>query len=138
MDRSGGRENPSLLANAFEAILGAIYLDHGYSHARQFVVTSIERTHSVEEVATRRENFKSLLLEFAQARGWPQPEYRLLSAEGPGHDRTFDVEVVIGTTSHGSGRGKSKKSAEQQAAKSAFKRLEKSSSDKSGGVALAG
>jgi ribonuclease III len=125
MDRAGGRLNPSMLANAFEALLGALYLDHGYIAARQFVLATIARTVNVNELAERRENYKSLLLEYAQARRWAQPTYRVLSEHGPGHQREFLVEVVIGDESYGTGQGRSKKTAEQRAAKSALKYLEK-------------
>lgn len=125
MDRQGGRLNPSMLANAFEALLGALYLDHGFVPARQFVVATIARTVNLGEVAERRENYKSLLLEHAQARRWAQPTYRVLSEQGPGHQREFLVEVFIGEESYGTGQGRSKKTAEQRAAKSALKYLEK-------------
>jgi len=124
MDRAGGRLNPSMLANAFEALLGALYLDHGYIPARQFVLATIARTVNLSELAERRENYKSLLLEHAQARRWPQPTYQVLSEQGPGHQREFLVEVLIGDESYGTGQGRSKKTAEQRAAKSALKYME--------------
>jgi ribonuclease-3 len=126
MERAGGRVNPSLLANAFEALLGAVYLDHGYPVARTFVVNTIVRSVDLHEKASRRENYKSLLLEFAQARGWPQPQYRVVDEHGPGHERVFHVEVIIGSLAYGTGKGKSKKSAEQRAARSALRNLEES------------
>jgi ribonuclease-3 len=140
MDRAGGRLNPSMLANSFEALLGAIYLDHGYIAARQFVLATIARAVNLEELAERRENFKSLLLEFVQARGWPQPQYRVLAEDGPGHQRTFLVEVVIGNEPYGSGRGKNKKAAEQHAARAALGYLQKSAKEESKGgqVAMTG
>ncbi|HLE56386.1 MAG TPA: ribonuclease III [Rhodothermia bacterium] len=125
MDRAGGRLNPSMLANAFEALLGALYLDHGYIPARQFVLATIARTVNLNELAERRENYKSLLLEYAQARRWPQPTYQVLSEQGPGHQREFLVEVIIGSETYGTGQGRSKKTAEQRAAKSALKYMEK-------------
>lgn len=130
MDRAGGRLNPSLLANAFEALLGAIYIEHGYLAARRFVLATIARSVNLEELAERRENYKSLLLEYVQARGWPQPHYRVLAEDGPGHQRTFFVEVVIGSEPYGSGRGKNKKAAEQHAARASLRYLEKSASKK--------
>ncbi len=123
MIRSGGRANPSLLANTFEALLGALYLDHGYVAACQFVLDTISKTVDLDELAQRRENHKSLLLEYAQARGWEQPQYRVLSEEGPGHERTFVVEAVIGDVPYGRGDGLSKKAAEQRAARSALQDL---------------
>jgi ribonuclease-3 len=140
MDRAGGRLNPSLLANAYEALIGAIYLDHGYAAARGFVLRTLQETFNLDELAHRRENFKSLLLEYAQARGWPQPQYQVLSEEGPGHRRVFAVEVLIGSEAHGRGRGRSKKSAEQSAARAALRSLESEGREDSdeNGVALTG
>jgi len=138
MDRAGGRLNASMLANAFEALLGAVYLDHGYIAARTFVLATIAQTMDLDELAERRENFKSLLLEYVQARGWPQPQYRVLAEDGPGHQRTFLVEVVIGTEPYGSGRGKNKKEAEQRAAKASLRYLEASKKEQEERVALVG
>jgi ribonuclease-3 len=129
MERAGGRLNPSLLANAFEALLGAIYLDHGYSAARGFVLETLARSVDVEKKASQRENYKSLLLEYAQARGWPQPQYRVVDEAGPGHERVFEVEVLIGARVYGEGKGKSKKSAEQRAARAALRDLEDAAQD---------
>ena len=129
MDRAGGRLNPSLLANAFEALLGAVYLDHGYVAANGFVLKTMRHTVDLDRLAKTRENYKSLLLEFVQARGWPQPQYRVLAEEGPGHARTFLVEVVIGNEGYGTGKGRSKKSAEQRAARRALKDLEAEDAD---------
>jgi ribonuclease III len=116
MDRAGGRNNASILADAFEAVIGAIYLDAGHDTARAFVHRVIFDRIDVGAVAVRRDNYKSLLLEFAQARAWPQPSYRVITEEGPAHDRTFTVEVIVNDHVLGLGQASSKKKAEQQAA----------------------
>ena len=69
------------------------------------------------------DNFKSLLLEYAQARSWAQPIYRVVSEEGPSHSKTFTVDVILKDEAHGRGQGASKKLAEQRAAREALKLL---------------
>ena len=140
MDRAGGRLNPSLLANAFEALLGAIYLDQGWPAARQFVLETMDQNVDLETLVQTRENYKSLLLEYVQARGRQQPQYRVVDEEGPGHQKKFLVEVLIGSKQYGTGQGRSKKSAEQRAARAALRKLEESQSSDSdsGSVALTG
>lgn len=118
-----GRKNASILADAFEALIGALYLDVGPAAARAFIEENLLEQVSLTELARNRQNFKSLLLEHAQARGWPQPEYRVASAEGPSHDRTFTVEVLLQEQPYGQGTARSKKKAEQQAAGQALERL---------------
>ena len=113
----------TILADAYEAIIGAIYLDRGYDHARQFVERTIQKAIEGGVVITEDENFKSQLLEQAQAGGFGVPRYLTVSEAGPDHDRTFTVEVFIGRTSYGAGTGKNKKDAEQSAAEKALQRL---------------
>lgn len=118
-----GRENPTILADALEALLGALYLDQGFGAARRFVFRLLEEHVELAEVAEQRSNFKSLLLEHVQARGRTQPAYRVVSEEGPSHDRRFTVEVLVEGRPAGSGRARSKKQAEQIAAEEALARL---------------
>ena len=118
-----GRRNASILADAFEALVGALYLDAGPDAARAFIRRNLLDQVDLAELARNRQNFKSLLLEYAQARSWPQPEYRTTSAEGPSHNRTFTVEVLLGGETYGRGAAASKKKAEQQAAGEALRRL---------------
>ncbi|WP_263786496.1 ribonuclease III [Salinibacter grassmerensis] len=112
-----GRDNPSILADAFEAFVGAIYLDLGYAAARGFVQDQVLAPIDLQDVATRDENYKSQLLEHLQARGRPQPTYHVVQEKGPSHDKTFTVEVRIGDTAHEQGTAGSKQDAEQQAAR---------------------
>jgi ribonuclease III len=127
MVRSGGRDNASILADAFEAVVGAIYLDRGHEVARTFVHRCIFERVDVAAVAVRRDNFKSLLLEYAQARAWPQPTYRVIMEEGPAHDRIFTVEVIVHDRVLGRGVASSKKKAEQRAASLALEAVHETS-----------
>ncbi len=119
--------NDSLLADAFEALLAAIYLDNDSSLApvKEFLAHTILTPEMFEKILYIDENFKSILLEFLQARGMGAPKYIVVHEEGPDHERTFTVEVHVGAESDcmGLGKGKSKKEAEQQAAASAIERL---------------
>lgn len=123
MVAADGRSNPAILADAYEALLGAVYLDRGLSAARAFVRRTLLDPVSLTELAGRSENYKSLLLEYRQARGCSQPAYRIARAEGPSHDRTFTAEVLLDGEPYGRGVASSKKKAEQQAAHEALRRL---------------
>jgi ribonuclease-3 len=115
-ERTGGRERPSILEDAFEALIGAIYLDGGRKAARDFVETHL--LGNWKEVVQQREfvNYKSLLLEHLQAQQGAAPAYVLRDQTGPDHLKRFIVEVVINGVVHGRGEGRSKKAAEQEAA----------------------
>lgn len=121
--RDDGRDNPTILADAYEALLGAIYLDHDLDAARAFIHRTALDALDLSRLAARNQNYKSQLLEYAQARGWPQPTYRVIDAEGPPHDRTFTVEALVDDTPHGQGTAGSKKKAEQRAAHEALQAL---------------
>lgn len=113
----------SVLADIFEALIGAIYLDLGYETVSGFVQKVIEEYIDFDEIVDTLDNYKSLLLEFAQAEKMAIPEYNLVSESGPGHDKTFVVQVVVDNRPMAEGTGKSKKKAEQQAARRALKKL---------------
>ena len=118
--RSDGRDNPTILADAFEAIVGALYLDLGFGAARRFVFRVIDQLVDLQSVSVQRNNFKSLLLEYVQARGWAQPTYSVAAEEGPSHDRRFTIDVLVEGTPRGRGLAGSKKQAEQAAAREAL------------------
>jgi ribonuclease-3 len=118
-----GRTSESILADAFEAVIGAIYLDLGIEATRTFIRKTVLHQVDLAELARQRVNFKSHLLEFAQAKKWPQPDYRVVEESGPSHDKTFRVEVLLSGKSMGEGTAKSKKEAEQIAARRALGRL---------------
>jgi len=115
--RSEGRDNPSILADAFEALTAALYLDRGYDAAARFVLDRALGPFDLEDVAARDENYKSQLLERMQAEGRPQPTYRVVHEEGPSHDKTFTVEAVVGDVAFERGTAGSKQQAEQEAAR---------------------
>lgn len=129
MFQAGGRDNPTILADAFEAIIGALYLDQGDAAARQFIANRVLAELDLEELAEQRDNHKSQLLEQVQGMGWPQPEYRVLQEEGPSHDKIFTVEVFLKDEAYGRGRAGSKKKAEQEAAGEALQRLIQEAAD---------
>jgi len=123
MIQEQGRENRTILADAFEALIGAIYLDLGLTAARTFIHRTMFADVDLAELSQHHDNYKSLLLEFAQARGWSQPTYCVVSEDGPSHARTFTVEAILQGNPSGRGQAGSKKLAEQRAAREALKRL---------------
>ncbi len=113
----------SILADAFEAILGAVYLDGGLDAARDFVYRTLLTDEDVLNSAKTDDNYKSALLEYSQRNSLGIPRYSVLKEEGPEHDRRFTIEVIIGNLSYGTGIGKSKKDAEQAAAAHALEKI---------------
>ncbi|MCU0243341.1 MAG: putative dsRNA-binding protein, partial [Acidobacteria bacterium] len=116
-DRSGGRKKVSILAGAFEALTGALYLDGGFEAARDFLRPLLGA--SLKAVRTETQtvnNSKSALQELCQKEGLGVPAYRLVSEKGPAHDRAFTVEVRLGDEVLAKAKGPSKKNAEQAAA----------------------
>lgn len=128
MDRADGRTNRSILSDAYEALIGAVYLDQGLDAAREFVTRTLLEHIDVDELAQTRDNYKSLLLEMTQAHAWPQPTYEVVAEEGPDHDKQFTMRVTVGGRELGRGRSTSKKGAEQMAAREAFERLSREES----------
>lgn len=114
----------NILADAFESMIAAIYITKGYIHAYKFVDAVIKKHLVLEELVNVMDNYKSALLEYTQANKLSLPRYELVSETGPGHNRTFEVKVVVGDKELGKGSGKSKKKAEQEAAKVAIESLE--------------
>ena len=120
----GIEQSKSVLSDVFEALIGAIYLDLGYKPASKFVRRVINKYVELDRIINTLDNYKSLLLEFAQAKQMEIPTYEVISEEGPGHDKTFGVEVFVDGTPRAQGKGKSKKEAEQQAARKALEKLQ--------------
>lgn len=118
-----GRDNPNILADAFEALTGAVYLDQNHEAAAQFVQKRALDPFDLEEIARRDENYKSQLLERMQAEGRPQPTYRVVEEMGPSHDKTFTVEAMVGDTAYARGTASSKQNAEQEAARRTLESL---------------
>jgi len=125
-ERSGGREKKSILADAYEALIAAIYLDGGIAAVRniienhfalllgEFAASGVDST-----------DYKTELQEYTQANSAATPEYQLTSAEGPDHDKTYRFSVIVNGVPAGSGEGKSKKEAQQAAAREALEFLQK-------------
>jgi ribonuclease III len=119
----GGRERSSTLADAFEALLGAIFLDGGFDAACEFILREFGGAFGVVSALPTIDNPKGELQELLQARSPESPEYRVISATGPDHDRVFECTVHHGGEELARGSGKSKKAAESDAALAALKKL---------------
>ena len=123
-EKTGGREKPALLADAFEAVVAAIYLDGGLAAAKEMLRLTLFES-ALEEGGSPlfETDRKSALQEFLQGRGQPPAEYRLAAESGPDHQKTFQVEVWAEGSCLASGQGSTKKEAEQRAAGTALGRL---------------
>ncbi len=121
--KAGVAEMQSVLADTLEAVFGAVFIDGGFESARGSILNVLPRNPG--EIVYQEEsiNYKSLLQEYIQALHKIPPRYRVFSTEGPDHDKDFEVEVVVQGNILGKGTGKTKKHAEQEAAKSAYRRL---------------
>lgn len=116
-ERSGGRERPALLADVFEAFIGALYLDQGMEPARQFVHDHVI---AVLQPDTVQPDYKTTLQERVQQQAGRELRYRIVEERGPAHAREFVANVLIGDDVMGIGAGRSKKEAEQSAARCAL------------------
>ena len=121
-EMSGGRQRRSLIADAVEALIGALYLDRGYEAVRNTVVRLFAER--IEDALAGRivQDYKSAYQEYLQARGHAQIQYRVVREEGPDHNKKFYVEVSADGAVTGEGAGHSKKEAEQAAAKQALRK----------------
>jgi ribonuclease-3 len=123
-EKTGGRRKPALLADGFEAVIAAVYLDGGIEAARAFVHRHFAP--ELEEVRSPKfweHDYKSWLQEFVQGRELPLPEYVVVAETGPDHRKLFEVEVIVDGRAAGRATGRSKKEAEQQAARQALEEL---------------
>ncbi|MGI5958246.1 MAG: ribonuclease III [Massiliimalia sp.] len=118
-ENTGGRERPSILADAFEAVIASIYLDGGLKAAERFVLGFIPEELDVEKV-TYVSDYKTALQEIIQKNKEEKIEYVIVGENGPDHNKTFTVEVHLNSNVIGVGKGRSKKQAEQIAAKEAL------------------
>ena len=123
-ENSGGRDKDSILGNAFEAIIGAIYLDGGYESALRFIKTTFQSLVDEWIESPIYLDYKSLLQVACQGRFRLVPQYRTTGTSGPDHDKTFEIEASIGDRVSTTGTGKNKKEAEQDAAMKALQKLE--------------
>lgn len=129
----GGRKRNSLLADAMEAIIGAIYLDGGIKAARQFILD-----HFAEEIERldrdqHKMDYKSILQEITQSRFQTLPRYTVVNEIGPPHERIYEVLLSIRDEPYGTGKGPNKKEAQQNAAHNALQKLQSQAADLSGG-----
>ncbi|MBN2429296.1 MAG: ribonuclease III [Deltaproteobacteria bacterium] len=117
---SGGRQKASLIADAFEALLGAVFSDSGFEKTCTVVLPLV--VEHIDKAASRKEgmDFKTRLQEWLQGRKQEIPVYKVLAAEGPDHKKLFTCQVACGGTILGQGQGKTKKAAEQEAARQAL------------------
>lgn len=121
--QTGGRDNESLLANTFEAVVGAIYLDSGFDTANDFISKNLFPLLPDIIKNNLHKDFKSEFQETVQAQGHPTPTYKLLSSEGPDHEKTFTMALMVGKTLVAKGNGSSKQRAQQEAAEKGLKKL---------------
>ncbi len=128
-EKMGGRKRDSILEDAYEALIGAIYLDGGLTAARGFIERHVLANVDVQKLDQRNRNHKSALLEFAQGRRLGMPEYKTIIEKGPDHKRVFQIEVHLQNIPLARGEGNSKKGAQQQAAAKALQRLTDGSDD---------
>ena len=123
-EKTGGRRKQALLADGYEALIAAIYLDGGIEHARAFIARQFAPLfEDIRRHGLAGQDHKSSLQEYLQAHDEPLPEYRLAAALGPDHRKRFEVEVVVRGESIASATGASKKEAEQEAARLALEKL---------------
>lgn len=114
---TGGRERPSILSDAFESVIAAIYLDGGIEEAKKFVLRFVSKSTTDTSEAT---DYKTLLQEVIQKNPDEHLTYRLVAESGPDHNKEFTVEVYLNSNCVGTGKGHSKKKAEQAAAREAL------------------
>lgn len=121
---AGGRQRPAILCGAFEALVGALYLDQGIEATRQFLMPILEP--AIQQVLSNDSNKdpKSLLQELAQGEHKITPTYRTISEHGPDHAKQFTVEALLAGVAYGQGTGFNKQQAAQAAAQAALKRLQ--------------
>lgn len=125
LSNSFSRASKTVLSDAFEALIGAIYLDNDLSTAKRFIHEFLIDPIVKDGDYLKDENYKSQLLEYAQANKLDNPNYVVIKEEGPQHDRIFTVKVNVGENFSGVGEGKNKKAAEQNAAKSTLQLINK-------------
>ncbi|MCH4166212.1 MAG: ribonuclease III [Megasphaera sp.] len=120
---SGGRTRASIMADAFEAVVGAIYIDSTYEEARKFILHQLKGYLELVAKGDYGKDYKTLFQEFIQRDGEHIIAYQLCRQEGPDHDKTFYMEVIVNGSVLGEGAGKTKKDAEQHAAHEALMHL---------------
>jgi ribonuclease III len=124
-ENNGGRTKPSLLSNAFEAVIGAIYLEAGLAPVKTIAIGLLESVYSDISLDTLFKDHKTALQELTQAHFGITPEYRLVGSSGPDHKKEFTIAIHIDGKEYAKASGKSKKVAQQEAAEETIARLKK-------------
>ncbi|MDD5716914.1 MAG: ribonuclease III [Sulfuricurvum sp.] len=124
-ENNSGRTKSSLLSNAFEAVMGAIYLETGLKKVQEITIGLLEHVHPDISLDSLFKDYKTSLQELTQAHYGTTPEYQLIAAHGPDHKKEFEVAVIIDGKRYASAQGKSKKQAQQEAAQIALEMLQK-------------
>ncbi len=124
-ENNNGRNKPSLLSNAFEAIIGAVYLEAGLEKAKEIAIALLEAEHPKIDLDTLSKDYKTALQELTQATHGVTPQYELLGSSGPDHKKEFEIAVKLNGETIASAKGKSKKEAQQKAAQIALEALKK-------------
>jgi len=122
---NGGRSKPSLLSNAFEAVIGAIYLEAGLEPVKKIATDLLESVYTEISLDTLFKDHKTALQELTQAHFGITPEYRLVGSSGPDHKKEFTIAILIDGKEYAKASGKSKKVAQQEAAEQTIARLKK-------------
>jgi ribonuclease-3 len=122
-DSAGGRERDAILCDTFEALIAAIYLDTNMDTVKNFIIPFLEDESEEILKSHGEEDVKSRLQEWAQAQGYPSPNYVVVNESGPDHAKTFQVVAVINEREIASGLGKTKQQAEKDAASNSIKKL---------------
>jgi len=120
-----GRTKPSLLSNAFEAVMGAIYLEAGLEVTKEISIKLLEACHPKIDLDSLSKDYKTALQELTQATHGVTPTYELLGTSGPDHKKEFEIAIVLNDKTLAKAKGKSKKIAQQRAAEDALKELKK-------------
>ncbi|HFC03436.1 MAG TPA: ribonuclease III [Nitratifractor salsuginis] len=124
-ENNQGRSKPSLLSNAFEAVIGAIYLEAGLETVRSIVVRLLDETYPKIDLDTLCKDYKTALQELTQATHGVTPDYEMIGSSGPDHRKEFEVAVKLQGQTVATARGRSKKAAQQKAAEIALEKLRK-------------
>jgi len=119
-ENNNGRNKPSLLSSAFEALIGALYLEAGLEKTKQMVINLIDKVYTKVDLKTLSKDYKTSLQEITQALFGIIPEYKLIASYGPDHNKEFKISVIVNGKELAIARGASKKKAEQEAAKIAL------------------
>ena len=124
-ENNNGRNKPSLLSNAFEAIIGAIYLEAGLEVSKNISIKLLEECHPKIDLDSLSKDYKTALQELTQATHGVTPSYEMLGSSGPDHKKEFEISIVLDDKTIAKAKGKSKKEAQQKAAQLALKELKK-------------